>query len=54
MIDAKVAGSPQGFAAGLAARARTLVEAHAESALRARRRDPWRWRTAHLLWPLFS
>ncbi|BBC71598.1 conserved hypothetical protein [Altererythrobacter sp. B11] len=41
-----------GFAARIAARARTLAAAHAEAALRARRADPARWRMARLLWPL--
>lgn len=43
-----------GFAAlaqRLAAYARTLAQARAENALRARHKDPWRWRDARLLWP---
>ncbi|QZH76367.1 MAG: hypothetical protein JY451_07485 [Erythrobacter sp.] len=43
-----------GFAARLARRAQVLAQAAAESALRARRADPARWRKARLLWPLFS
>tara|TARA_B100001057_G_scaffold12272_1_gene11650 strand:- start:286 stop:459 length:174 start_codon:yes stop_codon:yes gene_type:complete len=50
MIEA----STNGFAAlarRLAARARIAAEARAENALREKRRDPWRWRNARLLWP---
>lgn len=53
LIEARLGGG-QGLAASLAERARTLAAAHAESALRARRGDPWRWRKARLLWPLSS
>ena len=35
----------------LAARARIVAETRAENALRDKRRDPWRWRDARLLWP---
>lgn len=54
MIDARIAEKPQRLVARLAGRARALAEAHAENVLRIRRRDPWRWRGAHLLWPLFT
>ncbi len=50
MIEA----STNGFAAlarRLAARARIVAEARAENAFREKRRDPWRWRDARLLWP---
>jgi hypothetical protein len=40
--------------ARLAQRAAVVAEARAESALRARRRDPLRWRMPRLLWPLFT
>lgn len=40
--------------ARLARRAAMLAEAHAETALRARRADPLRWRLSRLLWPLFA
>jgi hypothetical protein len=41
------------FTARVAARAAAFAKARAESALRARRGDPSRWRMANLLWPLF-
>lgn len=50
MIAAAVTFSP----VRLVQRAAALAEAHAETAVRARRSDPWRWRSARLLWPLFS
>ena len=36
--------------------ARALVAglAHGEAAIRQRKRDPSRWRDAHLLWPQFT
>lgn len=40
--------------ARLARRAARLAEARAENAVRARRRDPRRWRSARLLWPTFA
>jgi hypothetical protein len=40
--------------AGLAAKAAALARARGETALRARRADPARWRRAGLLWPLFA
>jgi hypothetical protein len=42
------------LAAGLAAKAAALARARGETALRARRADPARWRRAGLLWPLFA
>ncbi len=39
------------LAARLAKRARIIVAAHAENTLRARRRDPARWRDPRLIWP---
>lgn len=50
MIGATVTFAP----ARLAQRAAALAEAHAETVLRKHRSDPWRWRAANLLWPLFS
>lgn len=50
MIEA----TTKGFAAltrRLANRARIAAEARAENILREKRRDPWRWRDARLLWP---
>ena len=40
--------------AALAARARRLAEARIADARMAKRGDPRRWRTASLLWPLFT
>ncbi len=54
MIQANVSPDAKGFAARLAARAATLAKAHGESLLRARRNDAARWRSARLLWPLFT
>lgn len=53
MIEARIAERPRIMAARLAARAGALAEARAENILRTAKRDPWRWRMAHLLWPLF-
>lgn len=53
MIEGRIAERPRSFAARLAAKARLLAEARAESRWRAHRADPWRWRAARLLWPLF-
>jgi hypothetical protein len=53
MIDARIAAA-RAFAARLAGKAATLAEARVETALRARRNDPSRWRRAALLWPLFA
>lgn len=46
-----------GFAAlarQLAERAQTLARARGEMRLRARRKDPGRWRMPRLLWPTFT
>lgn len=40
-----------GLVRRLAAKARSVASAHAESTLREKRKDPWRWRSARLLWP---
>jgi hypothetical protein len=54
VIEAKISPERAGFAARLARQAETLAAAQGENALRARRRDPWRWRLSRLLWPLFA
>jgi len=53
MISARTAHGG-GLAARLAARAERLARGQAEARLRARRRDPLRWRLPRLLWPLFT
>lgn len=53
MIAARVSLAG-GFAARLAAKARTLAQAATEDRWRERRNDPARWRRAALLWPLFT
>lgn len=54
MIDARNRMSAATFVAGLRAKAETLGAARGETILRERKRDPWRWRDARLLWPLFT
>jgi hypothetical protein len=54
MISATSEPRPQGFAAHLAAKAKALAQARAEARLRQAKEDPRRWRTARLLWPLFT
>lgn len=54
MIAAKLAGSDGSFVKRLTVRAQVLAKAAAENRLRERRADPWRWRSPHLLWPLFA
>ena len=54
MIEAEAGPPAPAFAARLARKAAVLAEARAETLLRARTRDPWRWRRAALLWPLFG
>ena len=54
MISAESRPAPASFAARLAAKARAIAEAHAEARVREARGDPWRWRKAGLLWPLFG
>lgn len=53
MIEAR-GSAPNGFVSRLAARAAKLAEAAAANRRRAIARDPWRWRRATLLWPLFT
>lgn len=54
MIEASAETSTAGFIARLRAKAETIAAARGEMILRERMRDPWRWRTARLLWPLFT
>ena len=54
MIKAKIANSSGRLAKRLTAAAATAARSAAENRLRARRRDPLRWRDARLLWPLFA
>ena len=51
MIEAETQPPQATFAARLARRASLIGKARAEM---LRRRDPWRWRTPRLLWPLFT
>lgn len=50
MIEASAAPFA-GITRLLTRRARAIAAAHVESLVRARRRDPGRWRDARLLWP---
>ena len=52
MISAVTSPDFAALAARLAAKGGKLAEARAETAARARRGDPARWREARLLWPL--
>lgn len=54
MIGAQTRPAAAVFVARLAARAKTIAEARAEETQREAKRDPWRWRTPRLLWPLFD
>ncbi|MXP15035.1 hypothetical protein GRI44_09775 [Altererythrobacter confluentis] len=54
MITAETTQPATAFASRMAQKAAVLAEAHGENILRQRARDPWRWRSAALLWPLFS
>lgn len=54
MIGAEVRPPLAALAARLARKAGRLAEARTENAVRARRRDPARWRSARLLWPTFA
>ena len=53
MIEAKATGQSS-LIARLANTAERLALAHAEIRQRALRQDATRWRSAKLLWPLFS
>ena len=54
VISARIEHASDALAARLAQRAAGLGKAWAENRLRARAADPWRWRDARLLWPLFT
>lgn len=54
MIAARSFTSAAAFVAALRSKAEALGAARGETILRARKRDPWRWRDARLLWPLFT
>ncbi len=54
MITASARTSAAGFIARLTGRAETIAAARGETILRERQQDPWRWRNARLLWPLFT
>lgn len=54
MIAASARTSAGTFIARLTGKAGVIAAARAETILRERKRDPWRWRNARLLWPLFT
>lgn len=54
MIAAKLSRSADGIASQLTRKAVALAEAAIASRRLARRADPSRWRSARLLWPLFT
>lgn len=54
MIAARTALSPNAMAQSLARKAARLAEARAVRRLLARRNASRHWRTAQLLWPLFT
>ncbi len=54
MIDTRITPDPATLVRRLSEKAATLAEAKAEERLRKTRSDPWRWRKASLLWPLFT
>ncbi len=54
MITAKAEPSFSALAIRLSERAKVLAEASVEAAALSRRKAPSRWRTAQLLWPLFT
>ncbi len=54
MIEASTRTGAASFIAVLRGKAETLAKARGETVLRERKRDPWRWREARLLWPLFT
>jgi hypothetical protein len=54
VIDARIEPASAAFVARLVARAERIARAQAEESVRATGRDPWRWRTPRLLWPLFG
>jgi hypothetical protein len=54
LLEARSTPPAATFAARLADKARRLAEARAEERRLAEANDPWRWRKAPLLWPLFA
>ncbi len=54
MIEAEARPPLAALAARIARKAARLAEARVENGVRARRRDPGRWRSARLLWPTFA
>lgn len=54
MIAVSGRTSAAAFIARLTGKAETLAAARGETILGERQRDPRRWRTARLLWPLFT
>ncbi|WP_165271778.1 hypothetical protein [Pelagerythrobacter rhizovicinus] len=54
MIEAEARPPLAALAARLAHKAARIAQARAENAVRARRGDPARWRSARLLWPAFA
>jgi hypothetical protein len=54
MIVLRQAQDERAVWARLTAKAEKLGQAHVESRLRRRRRDPLRWRLPGLLWPLIA
>lgn len=54
MIEARTVTDFAALAARLAEKARSLAEARAQALALQGRNDPLRWRSARLLWPLFT
>ncbi len=54
MISADTKPSFEALVRALDAKARALAEAAGEKNAMARSNDPQRWRSARLLWPLFT
>lgn len=54
MIEARPAQISRAFVDRLARKAAQLAQASAQNRLLARKRNPRRWRSARLLWPLFT
>jgi hypothetical protein len=54
MIEAELSRTADGLASRLTRKAAALAEAAIASRRLARRAEPSRWRSARLLWPLFT
>lgn len=54
MIAARSRNSAAAFIESMRSKAESLGAARGETILRESKRDPWRWRDARLLWPLFT